>query len=210
MAASATFALKAGVWFRRGRRVMVSPDSRSTACPPSGRNSTYRPVQISGTGSLYGEWCDFEIQAIRPHVKPGDTVIDVGANIGTHTVAFANMVGPTGTVHAYEPQRRLFQMLSGNVALNALEWVVCHQGAVGDVMGEVHLPPLPPPDTFFNYSAVSLVDSIGPDNKTGDKVPLVTLDSLDLSSCAVVKIDVEGMDPAVLMGATRLIERCQP
>src|SRR3954462_8017338 len=51
MAASATFALKAAVWFRRGRRDIVSPDSRATACPPSGRNSTYRPVQISGTGS---------------------------------------------------------------------------------------------------------------------------------------------------------------
>ena len=40
-----------GVWFRRGRLCMVSPDSQATACLPSGRNSTYRPVQISGTGS---------------------------------------------------------------------------------------------------------------------------------------------------------------
>src|ERR1700686_4387214 len=53
MAASAPFALKAGVWFRPGRLLMVSPDSRGTACPLSGRNSTYRPVQISGTGSLF-------------------------------------------------------------------------------------------------------------------------------------------------------------
>src|SRR2546430_9561301 len=52
MAASVTFALKAGVWFRRGRRCMVSPDSQAIACPLSGRNSTYRPVQISGAGSL--------------------------------------------------------------------------------------------------------------------------------------------------------------
>src|SRR6266699_1207337 len=52
MAASATFALKAGVWFRRGRLVMVSPDSLGTACPLSGRNSTYRPVQISETSSV--------------------------------------------------------------------------------------------------------------------------------------------------------------
>src|SRR6266542_805058 len=52
MAARATFALKAGVWFRRGRLVIVSPDSRATACPLSGRNSTYRPVQISETSSL--------------------------------------------------------------------------------------------------------------------------------------------------------------
>src|SRR5215475_9677444 len=51
MAASATFALKAGVWFRRGRLIMVSPDSQATACPSSGRNSTYRPVQISGASS---------------------------------------------------------------------------------------------------------------------------------------------------------------
>src|SRR5258708_27511770 len=51
MAASATFALKAGVWFRRGRLCMIAPASQATACLPSGRNSTYRPVQISGTGS---------------------------------------------------------------------------------------------------------------------------------------------------------------
>jgi hypothetical protein len=51
MAASATFALKAGVWFRRGRLLIVSPDSLGAACPLSGRNSTYRPVQIFGTGS---------------------------------------------------------------------------------------------------------------------------------------------------------------
>jgi hypothetical protein len=50
-AASATFALKVGVWFRRGRLFMVSPDSLGTACPLSGRNSTYRPVQISETSS---------------------------------------------------------------------------------------------------------------------------------------------------------------
>ncbi|HKM73616.1 MAG TPA: hypothetical protein VJX94_26720, partial [Stellaceae bacterium] len=50
----ATFAVKAGVWFRRGRLFMVSPDSQAIACPLSGRNSTYRPVQISGAGSLGG------------------------------------------------------------------------------------------------------------------------------------------------------------
>src|SRR5438552_10839178 len=52
MAASATFALKVGVWFRRGRLFMVSPDSLGTACPLSARNSTYRPVQISETSSI--------------------------------------------------------------------------------------------------------------------------------------------------------------
>src|SRR6266852_2609191 len=52
MAAIATFALKAGVWFRRGRLLIVSPDSLGTACPLSGRNSTYRPVQILEASSI--------------------------------------------------------------------------------------------------------------------------------------------------------------
>src|SRR3982074_3053297 len=59
MAASAAFALKPGVWFRRGRLLIVSPDSLGTACPLSGRNSTYRPVQISETSSDLGaDWLD--------------------------------------------------------------------------------------------------------------------------------------------------------
>jgi hypothetical protein len=47
--------LKAGVWFRRGRLLIGSPDSLGTACPLSGRNSTYRPVQILEAGSDLGE-----------------------------------------------------------------------------------------------------------------------------------------------------------
>jgi FkbM family methyltransferase len=156
---------------------------------------------------LYGEWCDFEIQLLRSFIRYGDTVIDVGANIGTHAVAFGNMVGPMGRVHAFEPQRRLFTMLSGNVALNALESVVCHQAAVGDNMGHIVLPPMPPPEVHFNFSAVSLMQGNG---KSGETVPLVTLDSLNLQRCAAIKIDVEGMETMVLAGAQQTIERCQP
>lgn len=155
---------------------------------------------------LYGEWCDFEIQLLRNFIRYGDTVIDVGANIGTHAVAFGNMVGPTGRVHAFEPQRRLFAMLSGNVALNALESVMCHQAAVGESIGQIVLPPLPPPELHFNFSAVSLMQG----SKTGETVPLVTLDSLNLQRCAAIKIDVEGMETMVLAGAKQTIERCQP
>lgn len=155
---------------------------------------------------LYGEWCEFEISLMRLFIKPGDIVIDAGANIGTHTVAFANQVGPTGIVHAFEPQRRNFLMLAGNVALNGLDNVFCHQAAVGDQPGMIRLPPLPPPDTNFNFSAVAIGG--GPDD--GETVPLVTLDSLNLPSCRVLKIDTEGMEPQVLGGARDLIARCRP
>jgi FkbM family methyltransferase len=155
---------------------------------------------------LYGEWCEFEIRLLHHFIKPGDTVVDAGANIGTHTIAFANFVGPTGIVHAYEPQRRTFTMLAGNVALNAIDWVDCHQQAVGETAGEIRVPPLPPPDTAFNFAAMPLATASPGD----EKVRLVTLDALDLRSCAVIKIDVEGMEAAVIAGAKRLIERYRP
>jgi len=155
---------------------------------------------------LYGEWCDFEIQLLRHFINPGDIVIDAGANIGTHTIAFANLVGPTGLVHAFEPQRRNFLMLAGNVALNALENVVCHQKAIGDSNSEIRLPPLPPPDLNFNYGAVAISQG----SETGEVVPVVTLDWLNLTTCRVIKIDTEGMEPQVLSGGQALIKRCRP
>jgi FkbM family methyltransferase len=166
-----------------------------------------RNDQFVGRGlDLYGQWCEFEIQLLRQFIKPGDTVIDAGANIGTHAIAFADLVGPTGRVHAFEPQRRNFHMLAGNVALNALDNVVCHQQAVGDADREIALPPLPPPDVPFNFGALSL-SRVAAD---GERVPLVTLDSLQLSACRLIKIDTEGMEPQVLDGARDLIGRCRP
>src|SRR2546423_8630762 len=79
-AASATFALKAGVWFRRARLLIVAPDSQAPACPLSGRNSTYRPVQIFGAGSVTasdmqrdGTLRCFEGSAVRPVASPSHT-----------------------------------------------------------------------------------------------------------------------------------------
>jgi hypothetical protein len=54
------------VWFRRGRLCMVSPDSQATACLPSGRNSTYRPVQISGTGSFIAKSMEMDVRRNLP------------------------------------------------------------------------------------------------------------------------------------------------
>ena len=68
------------------------------------------------------------------------TVLDVGANFGTYTLAFARNVGAHGKVHAFEPQRVLFHMLAGSVALNSLTNVFCHHLAVGDREGSVEIP----------------------------------------------------------------------
>ncbi len=53
-------------------------------------------------------------------LSPGDTVFDIGANIGTHAVPFARQVTAAGRVYAFEPQRHTFQYLCANAALNNL------------------------------------------------------------------------------------------
>src|SRR4029079_6219796 len=93
MAARATFALKAGGWFRRDRLFIVSPDSRGTACPLSGRNSTYRPVQILEAGSKFAlHWA----LMVVPITKKRDYHIDLqpqkpGRDLG---IAFASPPRP--------------------------------------------------------------------------------------------------------------------
>jgi FkbM family methyltransferase len=153
----------------------------------------------------YGEWCEPEILLLRNYVREGDVVLDVGANIGTHTIAFAGMVGSAGRVHAFEPQPALFYLLCGNVALNCLANVSAHQTVVGSGEGEVDLPAMPPPDKPYNFGSLSLA---GPGS--GERVGLVSIDSLHLPRCRLIKIDVEGMEGDVLNGAQKTVARLQP
>jgi FkbM family methyltransferase len=157
---------------------------------------------------LYGEWCEAEIRAVAPILEPGCTVIDIGANIGTHTIAFAKMVGAQGRVIAFEPQRIVHQILCGNVALNALTNVVVLNAAAGDVAGHVRIPSIDP-TRDYNFGAIALC---APDaeKEEGDLVEVVTVDALQLQACRLIKVDVEGMEPKVIEGARETIARCEP
>ena len=68
----------------------------------------------------YGEISREEVDLYRQILQPSMTALEVGANIGVHTIPLARCVGPGGRVVAFEPQRIVFQMLCANVALNAL------------------------------------------------------------------------------------------
>ena len=104
---------------------------------------------------LYGEWCEAEIDLLSQVLKPGDVVLDVGANIGCHTVPFAKLVGESGRVVAFEPQRLVFQNLCANLALNALRNVVTYDAGVGKDAGWMHLPVFDPRQQF-NFAAISM------------------------------------------------------
>lgn len=161
-------------------------------------------IYVGRSLDLYGEYCEAEIDLLRRLCKPADVVVDVGANIGADTVPLARHLGGGGAIVAFEPQRLVFQMLCANVALNGLANVRCLWQAVGSAAGHVVVPPI-------NYARAGNFGGISMAREgAGERVPMITLDSLDLPSCALIKIDVEGMETEVLAGAARTIAKHRP
>jgi FkbM family methyltransferase len=139
-------------------------------------------------------------------LKPGDCFVDVGANIGYLTLAGATLVGPTGSVIAFEPLSRARASLERNVALNGAGQVAVHDHAVCDRTGTV----------VFN---------IGPDHHTSTSsllpttesqgetvVPCVRLDDalMETTRVRLMNIDVEGAEHLVVEGAGRTLELHAP
>lgn len=151
----------------------------------------------------YGEYGELEWQVLRQICGKGDNVIEVGANIGTHTIALAKHVAP-GRVLAIEPQPYIFQCLCANVALNSLFNVDTANIGCSEQDGSLKLGAIDYAKRG-NFGGVSLS---GSGNKT---VPVRRLDGvLDYPSVRMIKIDVEGMESEVLRGAKQVIARHKP
>ena len=161
-------------------------------------------VYVGRSFDLYGEYCEVEIELLRRLCQSGDVILDIGANIGADAIPLARHVGANGRILAFEPQRLVFQMLCANIALNSLSNVACYWQALGREAGHVVVPPI-------NYAASGNFGGItmardGP----GERVAMASIDSFDLPACALMKIDVEGMEQEVLIGAARTIAKYRP
>src|SRR5258708_18853798 len=75
-------------------------------------------IYMGGSLQKYGEFSVGEQEIFAQIVRPGTLLVEVGANIGAHTVELSRMAGRDGEVHAFEPQRIVFQALCANLALN--------------------------------------------------------------------------------------------
>jgi FkbM family methyltransferase len=131
-------------------------------------------------------------------------VMDVGANIGMHTLSLANLVKNEGFVFSFEPQRIAFEFFSANILLNNLTNVFPMHAGVSDKPGEM-LVPVINPAKMANAAAFAIEG-----HETGDVVRIVTLDSIPLMRCNLIKIDVEGMELKVLEGARQTILKHRP
>ena len=159
---------------------------------------------------LYGEWSQGEVDLLLSLIKNDDVVIDAGAHIGTLTVPLAQKAK---IVYAFEPQPYLFHILCGNVAINSLTNVIPLLEAVGAKDDRIEVPMLNP-TIKNNFGGLSLINYHGlpPPSYDGKSVivPLVTIDSLNLSKCNLIKIDVEGMEKDVILGAKETIKKLRP
>jgi len=152
----------------------------------------------------YGEYSHDETVLFEQVVKPGWVVVEAGANIGTHTVALSRLAGASGQVHAFEPQRLVFQTLCANLALNHCTNVYAHQAGVGRERGTLVVPALDP-RLAANFGGVALRKAEG-----GDVVDVLAIDDLALPMCHFIKVDVEGMELDVLRGAAATIAAFRP
>ncbi|MEM8558298.1 MAG: FkbM family methyltransferase [Bacteroidota bacterium] len=145
---------------------------------------------------------------LRRLLRPGDTVLDIGANLGLVSHYAAGLVGPRGQVHAFEPQPRLVALMEASMRANRLGNLRIHHLGLGEEAGDL--------DLFIpshNYGAASFVVEAG---ATGERVrvPVVNasayFERVGIGTVRLVKMDVEGFEPTVLRGAAAFFDRVGP
>jgi len=156
---------------------------------------------------VYGTWEPEVLRAVMTTVKPGMTVIDIGAHIGYYTLLFAKCVSPNGQVVAFEPLPVNFELLKRNIQLNELACVQTFSQAVFSRNEEIILTV---PDDLPHSGDASVYHGRGTKQF---RVPAITLDTFCDSSGIrpdIAKMDVQGAEYDVLIGAKRTIDLHRP
>ena len=157
----------------------------------------------------YGEWAQYEIDFLLNFIREGDTVVDVGSFIGTHTLAFAKYVGKSGFVYAFEPNPLAYKVLEMNIQQNNLTNVRLFNIALSDEEGTVYVSRFSQ-ELASNPGAFSLVTKEGKNSTHGIEIKTARLDDLKIQQCRLIKIDVERMESKVIVGAGQLLDYLRP
>jgi FkbM family methyltransferase len=176
------------------------------------------PTDLDLTPSilLYGRHEPHVEQAIVGSIRPGDTVIDLGANVGYHTLAIAAAVGPAGRVHAFEANPKVMRLLKATMTVNGFSdfrgtgRVNLYETAVLDRSGTITLASAPDHDGSGHVINDAPSSDYGPEYSTRTVVPAVTLDAVLADRVGMVDLihmDIEGSEPLALRGGQAAIER---
>lgn len=176
-------------------------------CRVLGRYKAYVDTTDIGLSShlmLDGYWEMWVTEALHDLVRPGMVVADIGANVGYFSLLMAELVGPGGRVHAFEPNPRLAELVGKSLVVNGFSrWTSLHQTALGDRDGQSVMLVVPR-TTPMNAYILPPGDDIPPE---GVEVPMVRLDSReDWRAIELAKIDVEGAEELIWAGAQGLLD----
>lgn len=134
------------------------------------------------------------IRLFEANVRAGAAVVDVGANVGFHSVVLSRLVGPSGAVHAFEPLPVTIDILRANLWRHGCDNVTVHEAAATDRVGVAEMAP-----DAEGRSGARLAHG-------GITVATTTLDeALDGRAIDILKVDVEGAEPLVLAGARTVL-----
>jgi FkbM family methyltransferase len=174
-----------------------------------------RPTQIqihscSDTISNYiKKWNVFYehyfLDYVYKHHKDQNVIVDVGANIGNHSLFFATHLNYKH-IHAFEPFPKNIELATQNLSAHR-EFVTLHPYALSNNTGNVRLYNSEE-NNHGGYSVEQLRD--GRSFPVLDAIPTRTLDSYNFENVTLIKIDVEGHECAVLEGAMDTLRRCKP
>lgn len=156
-----------------------------------------------------------EVEPIKCFIRPGDSVIDLGANIGWYTAVLSRLVGERGKVYAVEPIPGTFALLMSTIKKLRLTNVTLFNCAVSDRNGFAVMEVPKHEYGGENYYMAQIVSGKSSESSLDKfEVPLRSLDSLLLGQLSegvtFVKCDVEGHELAVLKGATQFFEKVKP
>lgn len=164
------------------------------------RNDGYQ----SGMISALGVWEPGTTKLFLKQLRSGDVVVDVGANIGWFTMLSAKLVGSGGMVLSFEPETTNFEILHSSVSANHFGNVIAFQSCVSSSNGIVVL------NVTDSAGLHSILTPLRGKIVRRVSVPTVRLDditeSLGLVRIDLLKIDVEGAEPLVLSGASKLLD----
>lgn len=145
-------------------------------------------------------WEPITTDLVKREIKTGNTVIDVGSNIGYYTLLFAKLVGTNGRVYAFEPESDNFDLLKKNITVNNYKNIIIEKKAVSNTTKKVTL-----------YRAKEGIGEHRIDfpwfDNGGTEVEAIRLDDYINENIDFIKIDCEGAEYNVLLGMKKILEK---
>ena len=166
---------------------------------------------ISRSLKEYGEWAQAEIEFLLALVSSRDTVLDIGAFIGTHTLAFAKRVSGGGEVYAFEPQPFFFEVLKKNVSQNGMANVKLFNIAVSEEFSRAEICELDVRGAG-DFAETSIFNGvcITSDEHKHYTIDVMTVDQLAIDRCDLIKIDAVNMGINILRGSRQTLRAKRP